>query len=471
MNSFEESSLEDIRKAGKQLVAKRNDLIQQARYSFDLLQNKVLLYMISKVRPGDTQEKLYEFRFSELFAVLRYKTDSYTEVKRIIQSMNSLSFWSDAENEEDDDVLITIFDSDSVSANQKKGYFKAQFSKRIFPYIMELQKQKDENGIYYTSYQLQNVILMKHFYSQRLYEILKSYQYNNLRWTFELGTGSSHDLQKRLAGVDGETKKPVIPKGWSNYHIFKRDVLKPAQRDINRYTDIKIEYEPSKIDFYGKKHRRYVRITFAMVSKTPGEIEETDKYIDSVYREIDDDNRYHQTTLDEFIEKHNEKRSKEIEDVTKHQDDKIHSEGEEYNTDKSDEDDFERRIEKSAFPIFTSCYGKDFTEEQLKYLYEYACQHITPGTIMWSDRDLWVTDYITHYKNKIDATAESTKTTPYRRLLDMIEKDYDHIAPAITETHSIKRLNPAMKGENKSSEDDFTMKMNKYVNMFTDDKE
>ena len=83
---------EDVRKAGKQLVAKRNDFIQASRFNLSLLQNKIFLYMISKIRPGDTQDKVYEYRYSELFAVLRYKTDSYQRIRKIIQGMNALSF-------------------------------------------------------------------------------------------------------------------------------------------------------------------------------------------------------------------------------------------------------------------------------------------------------------------------------------------------------------------------------------------
>ena len=446
----DKSTFEDVRKAGKQLVAKRNDFIQETRYAIDLLQNKILLYMFSKVKPDDEPDTLYEFRFSELFAVMGYKTDSYTDVKRMIQRMNALSFWRDAEDEDDDDELITFFDSDSVTANQKKGYFKVRFSKKLFPYILELQKQKDNEGIYYTSYQLQSVILMKHFYSQRLYEILKSYQYNNKKWTFEIGTGSTHDIQRRLASVDPDTREAIIPEGWKNWYIFNRDVLAPAERDINNYTDIKIKYMPSKYDLQGKKHRRYVSITFAMVSKTPGEIEATDKFIDAAYQELqeaEDNKKYKQITLDDFINNQDTLLSQEA------------SEQEEQA--KMDEelkkaDEMEARIAKSSHEVFTSCFGNDFNDEQLEHLYSFCCEHIETGAVEWKDRDMWATDYLSHYKKMVDATPEQTRTTAYQRLLNMVSKDYDNYAPIVTEKYSKNRYVEAETNYNMNNESMFS---------------
>ena len=58
------SSYDRIREAGHQLVAKRNDFIQEARYSLSSTENRILLYMFSKVRPGDPEDKVYDYSFS-----------------------------------------------------------------------------------------------------------------------------------------------------------------------------------------------------------------------------------------------------------------------------------------------------------------------------------------------------------------------------------------------------------------------
>ena len=447
---MDQSNFEQARQAGKQLVAKRNDFIQESRYSLDRLENNVLSYMFSKVQPEDTPDKLYEFCFSELFAVLNYRTDSYTDIKRLIQKMNALSFWRDAENEDDDDELITFFDSDSVVANQKRGYFKVRFSRKLHPFIMQLQKQKEEKGIFYTSYQLQNVILMKHYYSQRIYEILKTYQYNNKKWKFEIGTGSKYDFQRRIAQVDPETREPIIPAGWKNWHTFERDVLKPAEQDINTLTDIKVTFVPSKYDLAGNKHRRYSSVTFAMVSKTAGELVETDRVIDAEYlkneREADSE-RYHQITLDEFFAEHEQQVEAE----------KAVINAAEPTASDRDADDSSDAIE-TPYPIFASCLGGEFDDAQIKALFSAACEIISPESVGSGNVDAACTDYVVKYNNYIDATPEDTKTTKFKRLFSAVSKDYQGFARDIILRYQSYRSDIPAKGAD----------LNDYIKAYSD---
>ena len=97
------------------------------------------------------------------------------------------------------------------------------------------------------------------------------------------------------------------------------------------------------------------------------------------------------------------------------------------------EKELDERADKSAYPAFTHTFGVDFTDQQLNNLIQFASEHIELGTILRKDRDIWLTNYVGHYKRKVDATPEKTTTTPYRRLLDLVEKDYDYYAPKVTE--------------------------------------
>ena len=49
---------------------------------------------------------------------------------------------------------------------------------------------------------------------------------------------------------------------YSKYSLFKRDVLEPAKEEINKYSDIRIDYEPLKYDLSGVKHRGTSAIRF-----------------------------------------------------------------------------------------------------------------------------------------------------------------------------------------------------------------
>ena len=80
----------------------------------------------------------------------------------------------------------------------------------------------------------------------------------------------------------------MIPEGWKNFAVFKRDVLEPAVKEINKYTDMLVRYEPLKTDLSGTKHRRYCAVRFSWLLKSEGQIQATERLIDSEYQEIEE---------------------------------------------------------------------------------------------------------------------------------------------------------------------------------------
>ena len=60
---MEKSTLSDNR---QQLVVKSNDLIQRTRYDLSLQEQKIVLYVISKIKPTDEELKEYSFTMREL---------------------------------------------------------------------------------------------------------------------------------------------------------------------------------------------------------------------------------------------------------------------------------------------------------------------------------------------------------------------------------------------------------------------
>jgi len=124
----------------------------------------------------------------------------------------------------------------------------------MFPFLLELQKQQEEKGLFYTSYELKYVLPMQSKYSIRLYEILKSYQKNNREWYFKT------EVLKKL--LDCETNS-----SYKNFADFQKRVLDIAVEEINRYTDLKItiQTEPKEPRGRGVKIKF---ITFLMSEKS-----------------------------------------------------------------------------------------------------------------------------------------------------------------------------------------------------------
>jgi hypothetical protein len=65
--------------------------------------------------------------------------------------------------------------------------------------------------------------------------------------------------------------------------------LDPACEEITQYTDIAVDYVPTKIDVHMAKHRSYCRIIFSIRKKEEREIVKVQKKIDTIYKDIDAD--------------------------------------------------------------------------------------------------------------------------------------------------------------------------------------
>ena len=62
----------------------------------------------------------------------------------------------------------------------------------------------------------------------------------------------------------------------------------------------------------------------------------------------------------------------------------------------------------------------------MEQLYKTAISGRVAGNVELSEWELFATDIITYYYDKIEAMPEETKTTIYQRLLDCVKKDYDN---------------------------------------------
>lgn len=455
MSNKEKESLE---KARKQLVAKRNDLVQNARQPLTKIQNEVIQYMVSKVKPTDQPGTKYTFKCSEFYALMGYVTTSYTDIKALLSEIKKVNWWVDAEVEGEDDKNLSWFNI--VHANSKKETVTISFHEDIEPYIFQLVESKK----YFSSYPFQYISLMKSFYSQKLYEQLNTHKHDKPKsgkhyseWVYEIGTGSKHDLFIRIAQAapeldqrvrwDRKEKKtkviskydgfapgePMIPESWKNFAIFKRDVLEPAIKEINKYTDMMVIYEPLKTDLAGNKYRRYTSIRFLWILKSEGQLEDTDKLIDDEYQKIEEARANHQYTLEELY-------GSEMKSNLEHQMNMLQREQEQYEADRKKQKandveyretgELDKRADDSQYPAAVSEFGRDFSDDQLKFLFQAAFSSLPLGMIKITDfnsRDLWLCDYIGHYKQTVDATSADTRTKPYNRLLDMLKKDYDSV--------------------------------------------
>ena len=440
----------ELERARKQNVAKRNDMIQKSKKSLSIVENKAVSYIFSKVKPDDDPDTIYTFDCQEFYRLLRWKKESYTDLRAMLYSIASQTFGI-IDEETGTEKIVHWFNTihlkmskngKIISDSKLPGrYVEIKIHEDLMEYVFGLEQQRRENHIFYSAYQLQNVSMLTHTYSQSMYELLKSYE-NLGKWRFEYGTGSENDIQMRICvyeqekeaqeaapakGKGGRKRRkvfgtaklvPVIPSSWNTFHFFERDVLKPVMKEINKYTDIEFDYEPSKVDMTGVKRRKYSTITFYIRKKTPAQKKETDQIIDDAYKDFDDGKIYKQMNLDEFLDT-----------VTVDNEEAARIQAEEQ---AKREKKKEKDIAKAVYKIAASCYYDYFKQKEIQHLVEAALKHLSPLRVRREDREMWAIDFIDYYHDKIKATEEETRTTPYRRLLDCVTKDYDGFAEQLT---------------------------------------
>ena len=421
----------DLKKARKNLVAKDNRLIQNSRSTLKLVANKAVSYMISKIKPDDKPDQEYIFNCREfLDLILWNKNASYKDIKDLLQEIGNASFWFKKEIKGHEKVVLLRW-FNTVHLDQRGGEIAIKFHEDMFPYLLELSKRREEEkDRFFSSYYLEIVSVMKHRYSQPLYELLKSYQFNNRKWTFENGTGTEFDLQIILATavqdkLTGKMQKPEIPEGWANYAIFKRNVLDPAVKEINKYSDIKVRYEGKKVDIHHRKTRAIRTIEFYMDKKTETEQEKTDQAIEELYRKRENEQNYHQMTIEEvFFEERK----------------KIHEEDKEYRDALRREKEISESKHPELYAVLNRERGANFDEEKVNLLFQTAVRRRVAGIVKWEDWEHFATELITYYFDKIMATPEDTKVSAFNRLLSCLREDYDHEADRLLEEYGILNI-------------------------------
>ena len=271
----------DLWQARNQKVYRSNDIVQRSRYHLTRSENCILQFMMSKIKPDDDYNTIYEAPIDELLYMLRYKSDSYSKLRKTIQSMADKSFWVIKKDPKEDDTLVRWISISRI--NRGTRTVKFSFHPEIAPYLFDLVSN---NPGKFDGYKLSYMISLSTYYAQRLYDTLISYSNNN-SYFFELGTGDrEHDLFIILCS--DPTHNGVVPKTWhSDFGNFKSKILDPSIEEINEYTDLKVEYELKKQDRFGNKYRKYRMIIFYFRRRNEKELVRIDKKIDDGYKELD----------------------------------------------------------------------------------------------------------------------------------------------------------------------------------------
>lgn len=240
-------------------IYKANDMIQKGRHELSLQEQRCVLYAISKIKPEDTIFQQYTFELKDFYTLCGIEDQSYTRLKSILQNLSDRSWWVTIDDK-GTESLVRWFST--MRTNKGSGTVTIKFHEDMMPFLLKVTRENQ----YFTHYQLKYILPMKSQYAIRLYELLKSYQWNNIEWFFDVE----------------QLKKQLNCENYKNFADFSKRVLKPAVAEINEYTDIKIAWEPAK------EGRKVARVIFYMAEKKKADLLDADRAInDALDGQID----------------------------------------------------------------------------------------------------------------------------------------------------------------------------------------
>lgn len=225
-------------------VVKANELIQKSRFNLTVQQQKIVLYLISKISQFDDDFKLYEFGildFCRIAGIENVSGRTYQEVKDAIKEIADKSLWIKLENGQE--TLLRWIEKPYI--DEKNGTIRIKLDKDMKPYLLQLKAN-------FTKYEMLWTMNFKSKYSIRLYELMKSVHYRPIK---PFTCDYKLDELRKLLGAESYTK----------YQDFKR-ILERAVDEINTSSDIVLHYEPIK------KSRSVYRIQITVKSKEQLEV-------------------------------------------------------------------------------------------------------------------------------------------------------------------------------------------------------
>lgn len=217
-------------------IVKANDLIQKSRFNLQIQEQKIILYLISKIKPEDIELKEHMFKIQDFCHVCgldAHNGANYIYLKKTLKELRDKSIWVTLED--GSETLLAWLDS--VTMRENSGTIKIKIADMMKPYLLQLRER-------YTQYELLYTLAMKSQYSIRLYELLKSYEYQH----------------KKIFDID-ELKTRLSAENYIRFPDFKRKVLDIAMREIGSLSDLNITYDIIK------EGRRFAKIEFKMKIK------------------------------------------------------------------------------------------------------------------------------------------------------------------------------------------------------------
>lgn len=235
-------------------IVRTNTLNEMRDSNMTITEMRLFAIYQSKINPKDASSRKVEFELSEFERIMELKRANVSVLEQVGRRIVTRT--AVIRDNNGGFTAMPLFGEFKLYKDDNgKWVVRIDSHDVILPYLFEFKK-------YFFKYQLWNSLKLKSSNQQRMYEVLKQYEYAK-------ATEITIDFLKALIGIS--------QKQYTEWRDFKRDVLEVCQKALQEQTDIKFTYEPIKRGRGGK----VVALKF--------NIEKNDDYVDQI-------------TLDEFID-------------------------------------------------------------------------------------------------------------------------------------------------------------------------
>lgn len=205
------------------IVKKSNELVRtQLSVENNALANKIFVTLIRHI--DEKNFPSVSFSANELIGADAKGGAEYKKLKKaaeVLMKARIDSLFYDEKGRETGFRLYNLF----ASCVYDKGIITAEFTASLRPHLLDLKK-------YFTPLNYFELIELSSFYSQRFYELLKSWE--NPTGFVEIRLDALYDL----LSFPKELRR--------NFNHIKSKALGQAERDINEKTGLKFRWEPIK---------------------------------------------------------------------------------------------------------------------------------------------------------------------------------------------------------------------------------
>jgi plasmid replication initiation protein len=193
------------------IIAIQHNNLVQAKYSMTLQQKRVMIWLVSQIKPTDEDFKEHILSVKELIEVCQLSGESaYKQLKDITFSLieKGIRIIDITNPKEDIETQISWLSS----AKYRYGRVTLTFSPELKPYLLLLKER-------FTTINMIDMMQFKSVHAIRIYELLKQYENIGVRIL---------DIEeiKECCGVKDKLRK---------YNHFEKYLLLIAQREINAY--------------------------------------------------------------------------------------------------------------------------------------------------------------------------------------------------------------------------------------------